>query len=221
VTKQDDKYEWLRFVEFGDKAIRFNEDKNTVIDSMDIFKEDGGRTKVPEVKLLQHLTSEFSFFTLGPVYTTCSVPFDIFGEFRAMMQTNDTPYDGPRLVLKFKRPVFQGLREWDCMLEAMHCGQDFERFVEFCTTQRIRVKGEQTYWAMQRYDMVIYDPLSIDDSVRAEDKKIVVTLLLPTGNRFQVLPQDSITLPPYGFRLASPNAGIVAEATTMLNIKGV
>lgn len=220
MSNQDDKYEWLKFVEFGEIATKFNADKNTVVDSMDIFKTGGGADKVPTTKLLGDLSGDFSFFALGPIYKTCCIPFDIFGEFREMMVTNGTPYEGPRMVFKFKKPVFQGFNEWDYMFEAMQSGEYFDKFVHFCTTQSVRIKDASTYWTLKRCDMLIYDPLSIDDNARAEDKKVIVSVFLPSGNRFQLAPEP-IDLPPYRFRVASPDAGVSAEASALLNIKEV
>jgi len=219
--KQIMMQDWLRLVEFGDKCIEFTGEKDHVIDEIDIGGRPAGSTKLSEAKRLSDL-SDFRFFSLGPVYMCCSVPFDILGEFRTMLEDTKKRYEGPRIVLNFKNPVFAGLGPWNAVLEGVWLDEKekagFDQLVKFMTSQRIRQKETQTYWTVNCVELVIPDPMAVDrNEYDPEDsnKKAIIALFLPSGNRYQVATEPIGKYPPVRLRRATPAPQVVQEATVV------
>lgn len=212
--------DWVSLVDFDYKTQKFDNEKSKPIAELPIFNVPGGKSKVTTVKRLHHL-SEFRFFSLGSAYIHCNIPFDVIGEFRATMETAGTPYDGPRVVLKFNNLLFTGMKEWGSVLEGLNVGPaGFDRFKEFMTTQRVRQKDSSNYWTFKYYEVVIPDPMAVDNkeySTSDPDTSAVVGLFLPSGNRYQV-GYSASTLPPLTTFNTSPDQVVVNEATAVLNV---
>lgn len=213
--------DWLRLVEFGDKAVQYQSEIGRVLDSMDIAREPCKRDAIKAAKRLSDV-SDVRFFSLGPVYVTCNVPFDIMGEFKTMLIRNKTPYDGPRLVLNFNKPVFAGLQAWDNVLEGLWLGPDgYDRLVKFMTTQRIRQKTTGAYWGVKHVEVAIPDPMLVDNRLYDHldpSKTVIIGVFLPTGNRYQLGVNTPRGVPPVKFTRYSPDQAIVTEGQTMLQV---
>ena len=217
--------DWLRLVEFGNKALKFNAEIGKVLDEQPITKQPGGRESLKAAKRLSDVY-DFRFYTMGPVYTHCNVPFDIMGEYRALMEANKTPYEGPRMVLNFNSPLFTGLGAWDNILEGIWAdepgktGGPMSQLVQFMTSQRIRQADSGTYWGVTYKEIVIADPMAVDrkeyDPVDPS-KRVVVGVFLPSGNRYSLGLGAVTAYPPVPFQRYSPDPDMVREGGIMLN----
>lgn len=213
-----DTHEWISMVEFGDKSQKFVEEKNSIIDSLDIFNVAEAGDGIPKAKNLQEILVDYEVFTLGPVYVGCNVPFDIFGEYRATMEAAGTPYTGPRLTMRFKEPIFAGLGDWNYMLEAMPRGKDFEAFARFMTTQTVRVKDAGEYWKVYKDTMLVMDPLDIDNKAVTVTSSMPISAFIPTGNKCKYIQDLTVVKPPYTFKRVVPDQAVVAEAQVLLDV---
>ena len=211
-------HDWIKMVEFGETSLKFNEEKDKVISSLDIYNVSESADDMPRAKNLQEILVDYEVFTLAPVYVGCSVPFDIFGEFRATMEAAGTPYTGPRLSLRFKEPIFAGLGDWNYMLEAMPLGDDFKLFSNFMTTQSVRKKELGEYWKVYKDTMLIMDPLDVDNHVVKDESAMPISAFLPTGNKCMYVQDLAVTQPQYTFKRAVPDPAIVTEAQVLLNV---
>ena len=216
--------DWLKLVEFGEKAELFNAEQNSVVDEKAIARVAGGQTKVPDVKKLADL-SDFRFFTAAPVYTHCGVPFDIIGEFRAHMEAQGQPFRGHRVVLKFNNPVLTGMNsEWDYTLEGITTGDDgFENLMKYMHSQRIRKQELGEYWTIGSYNVVVADPMCKDQKTWDPadfDKKALITVFVPSGNKYKVVPHVLKETDPIAFRNYAADQAVINEASAVLKSIG-
>ena len=210
--------DWLRLVEFADKALAFQGDIGKVLDEQPITKQPGGKESLKVAKRLSDIY-DFRFFSMGPVYTHCSIPFDIMGEFRAMLRANKTPYDGPRIVLNFNTPIFNGGSQWDSILEGIWVGEPMEQLIKYMTSQRIRQKDTGTYWGITYKEILIADPMAVDRKeydVVDPSKRVIVGVFLPSGNRYSVGLAPIGGYPPVAFNRYSPSPDMVKEGGLLL-----
>ena len=214
ITMQD----WLKLVEFGDQCQR---DKGKVLDSMELARRPGCKQAVGGYKKLSDL-SDFRFFSLGPLYVDCGIPFDIIEEFRATLQKGGDNYDGPRVVLEFKNPLFRGLKEWCNVLEGVWLGPEgYDKLIRFVTTQTIRQKDTGQFWTFKHFELAIPDPMVIDRSEynpNDPEKRAVIGLFLPSGNRYRLNPGVVGNYPPLNLIRYSPDPEVVKEAQIMLSV---
>ena len=211
--------DWLKLVDFGTKALQFNSDIGKVLDEQPITRQPGGREDLKGAKRLSDVY-DFRFYSMGSVYTHCSIPFDVMGEYRAMMAANKTPYEGPRIVLNFNNPVFEGLNEWDTILEGIWTGQPMDDLVRFMTSQRIRQQGTSTYWGIKYKEVAIPDPMCIDRKeydVLDPLKRVVIGVFYPVGNQYSLGIAPIGGYPPVCFNRYSPDPLLVKEGSIMLN----
>ena len=213
-----DNHDWIALVDFGLKSLKFNDDENKIIDSLNIFNVAEAADGMPRAKNLQEILVDYEVFTLAPTYVGCNVPFDIFAEYRATMEQAGTPYSGPRLTLRFKEPIFSGLGDWNYMLEAMPRGNDFDMFTRFMTTQSVRVKESGAYWKVYKDTMLIMDPLDVDNKRVAETSSMPIAAFIPTGNKCMYVQDLMITHPPYTFKRTPPDSAVIAEAQVLLGV---
>jgi hypothetical protein len=193
IDRQKAEINWLRFVEFAEQAIRISADTGTELDKFPLSRMPGGLCKVPEPKKLADF-SDLEFFTVAPVSQHCAVPFDIFGEFRAHMETRRTKYSGPRCMFNFKHPIVSGAcghvaaEPWSYCLEAM-AASEFSAFKSFMTSQTIRRAESREYWEIYHDCVVVADPVCIDNKSydpQDAEKQVIVHCFLPSGNRYIV-----------------------------------
>lgn len=213
--------DWLRLVDFGAEAQKFNSEQDQVVNEFDIFKQPGGKDRVTDVKRLHHLY-DYRFFTMAPVYMHCSVPFDIMGEFRGITEADGSKYDGPRVTLEFNNPVFDGLNEWNNLLEGIYVGEDgYDKLVKFMTSQTIRQKDTGTYWTINHMEVMIPDPMAVDRNEYDPsnvDTKTVIGLFVPSGNKYKVGIQNRLLPPPIEFVKNSPDMQVVADSIKVLQV---
>jgi len=216
--------DWLRLVDFGEKAIKYNAEKGQVLDTMDITKKPGEKDKVGSYKRLSEL-DDFRFFSLGPVYVNCGIPFDVIQQFRDTLIKGGDAYDGPRLVMEFKKPILTmatGLGIWGNILEGIHMGPTgYDKLVKFMNSQTIRQKETQTYWTIKHVEVLIPDPMAVDRSEYSPsdpDKKAIIGLFLPSGNRYQVNTHVISEYPPVPLFRGTPDPTVVREGIAMLDI---
>ena len=213
--------DWLRLVDFGAEAKKFNDEQDVVGDEFEMFKQPGGKDQVTKVKRLHHLY-DYRFFTMAPVYMHCNVPFDIMGEFRGTTEADDNKYDGPRVTLEFNNPVCAGMGEWSNMLEGIYAGEEgYDDLVKFMTSQTIRVKDSNEYWTINHMEVMIPDPMAVDrneydpDDV---DTKTVLGIFVPSGNKYQIGIQTRLLPPSIELHKYSPDMRVVDLANKLLTV---
>lgn len=213
--------DWLRLVDFGEKAIKYNKDKGQITDTMELTRRPGGKDSVGSYKRLSDL-SDFRFFSLGAIYTHCQVPFDIMGAFRDTLEAGNDPYTGPRLVLEFKTPIIRDLEAWSHILEGVWLGPEgYDKLVKFVTTQTIRQKAAGRFWTFKHVELAIPDPMEVDRGTynpMDPEKQAVIGLFLPSGNSYQVTQGIVGATPPMNLLRCSPDPAVVREAQAMLTV---
>lgn len=176
-------------MEFGQRARAMNQEVGNELEQRDLTGLPASISKVPEPRKLADF-SDLAFFTTGPVYQHCRVPFDIFGEYRGYTDQEGNEYDGPYCVFRFNNPILTGATgdpvasEWSYTVEAMAAGEPFERFCRFMRSQTIRRQATREYWEVRQESLVIPDPVTIQNRVhdpRDLDHFTAITVFLPTG----------------------------------------
>jgi hypothetical protein len=200
--------EWVDWVDFGGKAVKFAEEEHKVIDEGDgVDGAPGGLDKVPDVRRLSDY-SDLKFFCLGPLYTHVGIHFDILGEFRKVMK-----YEGPRVVLKFAKPVLSGLNEWDHIVEGVH-ESAYNDLVEFVKTQTTKRDTQKEYWEFRYREMLIPDPCGVDrNDLSPTEPKSIVGLFTPSGNKYNLVPLLGTHPVTFTRKIAEPS---VLSATALL-----
>ena len=213
--------DWLRLVDFGDKAVKYTKDTGQVLNVTDLARQPGGKEGVGSYKRLSDL-SDFRMFSLGPIYTHCNVPFDIIGEFRADMEKGGERYDGPRIVLEFKSSVIEGLGDWSHIVEGIWSGPTgYDKLVKYMTSQNIRQKDSRQFWTFKYVELAIPDPMAVD---RHEydpfdpSKRAVVGVFLPSGNTYQVVNAPCLDYPPIKLYRCTPDEKMVKEGLIALSV---
>lgn len=159
-------------------ADRFNRDVHTAIGDA------GVATTAPTVeratgRLLGEYTG-FRFYSLGPAYVTLAIPFDIVAEFR-----NTTQVECTRKVVRLQRHIlFPQLEEWGTVLEGMPAAE-FAVFCQYMETQTAMDKQTGTLWHFRRRDLVIPDPVSVDER-RLSGETAAVSVFLPSGEKYRL-----------------------------------
>lgn len=192
------------------EAVKFTKAKHTVLSEDSITPLVGGDDPVTRAKLLRDY-SDLWFYSAGPVYTHCCVPFDIFEQFKEL-----TGYEGPRHVLKFEHHVFNGLAEWGHILEgiAIDAAEDFTQFL---TTQTVR-RNEADYWVIRHQETLIADPLAFErNEFDGNSPTAVINLFTPSGNAYHLLPR-TLELQPMGFVQMRPEPEVVKEAQIVATV---
>lgn len=220
VSSEQNLKSWLKLVEWGDKVFGFDAAKSSIIEETELVTRPGTKEPVGTVKRLGHLT-DFRFFSMGPVYAGCSIPFDIIENFRATMSETRTRYEGPRIVLEFKHPVFEGLGPWNNKLEGVwHGDEGYNWLVKFMTTQAVRFKDSGTFWRFTHKEILIPDPMAVDRneySTKDPDARAVVGLFMPSGNRYRINNARVYNMPPVSFVRESPDPDVMREAVAALS----
>jgi hypothetical protein len=214
---------WIRLIDFGQKALDMNRDVGQVIRETLISKNaDGSDPVETSIKRLNHM-SDFTFFTLGPVYVNCAIPNDLFGQFRDFTEISGARYNGPHVVLGFNTPLASGLHDYDYIIEGMHRGAAFDSLVAFMLSQGF-YKAPDNYWRVKATELLIPDPCAIDlreyDSTKVSDYA-TITVFAPSGNKYSVVPEitNMLSPPVLGFKRRMADPLVVNEASAYLKIK--
>ena len=197
---------------------RHRDEEGELLDTREVSEETLGVEKAYRVRRLADFTG-FRFFTLGPVYITMNVPFDILGAFASDCETGEFE----RHALTFKHNIIQGIEAWSPILEGIpvELWSDFEQYM---ATQSMRDRGRGLYASVDAYRVKILDPLGVDasDLSQGPDDQALITVFAPSTNKGRwVLNIPARGVPQtYGFRLEPADPRVVQEAQA-LEVRGV
>lgn len=134
---------------------------------------------------------DFQLFSLGPVYVYANVDRDLIAEFQRESEQFDT------LTLRYAKPVFTGLNEWDFILQALP-KDIFPFFSEFLSKYFLIDSGSKTFYEVNGY----WCPFA----KVTEDQIGVFT---PSGNKFRVTVYNTY---PIAIVKIAPNTKVIEKA---------
>lgn len=171
-----------QFIDFGLQTNKWNKQEGSVIATGEPESGKMTQERVLPVRRVSDYT-DLRFFSLGPVYVHCGISFDILKDFAAK-----TGYDGPKLALKFTHQVLAPLNgDWEYTIEGIH-KDAFSDLGRFISTQSAMRKPEKELWNMSYQDIVIPDPLAIEDrTMKDGDSMLPLRVVLPSGNKYSLV----------------------------------
>jgi|BioPla2DNA2_1021312.scaffolds.fasta_scaffold15359_2 hypothetical protein len=185
-------------------ANQFNTDRGSIVDSGDVATVHIREENATTASRLSEFTG-FTFYTLGPVYTVARVGFDIVGEYG-----NHVGFTGPRIVLRLRTPLFDGLGPWNTVIEGIP-NEHMPSLKRFMATQTGFTVDTGVYWRFEEDTITCLDPLGVDRmDIRGPDDTATIVVFVPSGNRTRYV-VDTRSAPPIRFTTAPPRAAVVVE----------
>jgi len=169
-----------RFLNFAKASIRMNNDIDKVVATDEIVTSPTRADRATTAKRLSDY-SGIKFFTIGPVYITASIPFDIVEDYKVRLK-----YTGPRLLLNFNHSIVDGIGSWCNLLEGVGA-QAFDTLTRFVITQSAIRRATKELWGAVYQDVTIIDPCAVDNNaVTPIGGTATIRVFLPCGNKYRL-----------------------------------
>ena len=198
------------FVGFADKAIKMFDDEGKVTKTGEVEAAATKVDKLPSsVKRLSNY-KDMKFFTLGPIYVTAMVPFDVIEDFKTKLG-----YTGTRLLLSFQHPIVDNISGWCNLIEGIQVSH-FDVLTKFITTQTFLRRDTKELWNCVYQDINILDPFAIDDKPLSSMETASIRVFLPCGNKYRLtIPGYTLVEPTIKLRRDPPLISRLKEAKTV------